>query len=93
MSDTSLTNNLSCPCNNNLYENTKKLKSHQKTLGHRIWETQNDVKTLKCELTRRDNTIAQLERKLLDRDQRILVLKERSKVLKNCLQSRTDDMS
>ena len=93
MGDTSITTNLLCPCNNIIYDSEKKLKTHQKTLGHRIWETQSEIKSLKCELTRRDNTIAQLERKILERDQRILVLKERSKVLKSCLQFRMDDMS
>lgn len=62
-------------------------------MAHKMWENEKMIRDLKCELTRRDNTISLLERKINDRDQRILVLKERSKVLKSCLKSRMDELS
>ena len=91
MSD--LTTVLCCECNGVTYGNITKLKAHKKTMAHRLWEQEKTIKDLKGDLTRRDNTIALLERKILEREQRILVLKERSKVLKSCLNSRLDEMS
>ena len=88
-----LTTNFSCPCNSVTYASNAKLKAHQRTMAHKMWENEKMIRDLKCELTRRDNTISLLERKINERDQRILVLKERSKVLKSCLKSRMDELS
>ena len=90
--DTTLVPQYTCECNGRNYSDDKKLKLHMKTQGHLSWEMKNEMKSLKIELTKRDNIISSLERKLLERDQRIMVLKERSKVLKNCLQSKLDDL-
>jgi|DEB0MinimDraft_6_1074348.scaffolds.fasta_scaffold129642_1 septal ring factor EnvC (AmiA/AmiB activator) len=87
-----LTTVLCCECNGVTYGNMTKLNAHKKTMHHRLWEQEKTIKDLKGELTKRDNTIARLERKILDRDQRVMVLKERSKVLKSCLESRLDEI-
>jgi len=49
-----------CPCNKKIYESQKKLKLHQKTQGHKSWVEREELREIKIELTRRDNTIIKL---------------------------------
>ena len=46
-----------CECNGREYTSKPKLNQHKKTKGHIHWETINELKSLKIEMTKRDNTI------------------------------------
>ena len=50
-----------CECNNKNYVSRARLSQHKKTKGHLQWETLNELKFLKCELTKKDDIIVRLE--------------------------------
>ena len=52
---------LVCPCNNRTYATPQSLKAHKQTKCHIFYETTDELKKMKIELTHRDNTISQLQ--------------------------------
>ena len=56
-----LSNCVVCECTGKQYRN---IKIHQKSQTHQAWETRNELKSLKIELTHKDNNIVSLENKV-----------------------------
>lgn len=53
-----------CPCSKRNYNSLKSLKSHQKTKMHKAWEETRELRSLKKDLTIRDNKIMKLEHRI-----------------------------
>ena len=53
-----------CPCNKRTYPSSRSLKSHQKTKMHKAWEETRELRSLKKDLTIRDNKILKLEHRI-----------------------------
>jgi hypothetical protein len=50
-----------CECNGRDYKTTSGLNAHKKSQTHINWERNNELRTLRTDLTRRDNHILHLE--------------------------------
>lgn len=50
-----ITESLKCECNDRVYPNRTSLNTHRKTKMHRAWESDNEVRILRCECKRLEN--------------------------------------
>ena len=53
-----------CECNEKTYPSLQSLKSHKKTKLHKAWESINELRLLKIQLTEKDNEILNLSSKV-----------------------------
>ena len=53
-----------CECNNKQYNSLHSLRIHKKTKGHQNWEREREIKLLKVVLTERDNEIVKLKNRM-----------------------------
>jgi len=51
-----------CPCSGRTYPSNKSLLAHQKTKMHLNWMNGEELRSIKIELTRKDNKILKLKR-------------------------------
>jgi len=50
-----------CPCSNRTYPSEQSVRAHQKTKMHLNWMNGEELRSIKIELTRRDNKILKLK--------------------------------